>query len=360
VVLCVVAVLLGVVLLAPITLSSQDLYAWAAAPRGLGLPPPVWPLLVPASLDVAAATCIAMTVVATWRRDRPGVFAALVWVFACASVYAQYTHGLAERAAGRAQDAWWAMPMFAALGPLLLEVTLHRLRRWARQDADELLWGAAGFGVRWLVAPWSTASAWAASRRFGIRSAPAALRWVADRSVVRALRGRPAEAVLYALGDAEVNGDLHAARVWLADRGVHVTQTALTEAASAWPTLTKALTTTNRMAGGSTVVVGRTESDTAPLGAGAGYRTGRQSGRVRGRSQPARMAVGNRPDVSDLMPVGRQLWTRYAADGQALTRNALMADLRAAGMTVSSDRAGALLARLRTEPVAADNAVGSA
>jgi hypothetical protein len=43
-----------------------------------------------------------------------------------------------------------------------------------------------------------------------------------------------------------------------------------------------------------------------------------------------------------------------------LTRNALMADLRTAGMTVSSDRASALLARLRTEPVTADNAVGSA
>jgi hypothetical protein len=360
VVLCVVAVLLAVVLLAPITLSSQDLYAWASAPRGLGLPPPVWPLLVPVSLDVAAATCIAMTVVATWRRDRPGVFAALVWVFACASVYAQYTHGLAERAAGRAQDAWWAMPMFAALGPLLLEVTLHRLRRWARQDADELLLGAAGFGVRWLVAPWSTASAWAASRRWGIRSAPAALRWVADRTAVRALRGRPTEAVLYALGDPDVHGDLHTARVWLADRGVHVTHTALTEAASAGPTLTKASTTTNRVTGAGPVVDRRTESDSAPPRSDADGPTGQRGGRGRGRGQPARMVAENRPDVSDLMPVGRQLWARYAADGQALTRNTLMADLRAAGMTVSSERASALLARLRTEPGTADSAEGSA
>jgi hypothetical protein len=36
---------------------------------------------------------------------------------------------------GRAQDAWWAKPAFALLGPLQLEVTLRRIRRWARQDA---------------------------------------------------------------------------------------------------------------------------------------------------------------------------------------------------------------------------------
>jgi hypothetical protein len=356
----IVAFLLGVVLLAPITLSSQDLYAWAADPRGLGLPGPVWPLLVPVSLDLAAATCIAMTVVATWRRDRPGVFGLLVWVFAGASVYAQYTHGLAERAAGRAQDAWWAMPMFASLGPLLLEVTLHRLRRWARQDAAELLSGAAGFGVRWLVAPWSTLSAWSASRRQGIRSAPDSLRWVADRAAVRALRNRPAEAVLYALGVPEVAGDLHGARVWLAAHGVTVTRAALTEAAAAWPALAKASTTTTRLPGRSGAPVRRTETDNATAGGTATGRSGSRTGRVEVRRRNTRTTSASAPDVSDLMPVGRDLYARYAANGQALTRDALEDELRAGGMTVSSDRASALLARLRTEPASPDAVLASA
>jgi DNA-binding CsgD family transcriptional regulator len=153
-----------------------------------------------------------------------GIFGILVWVFAVVSAYAQYTHGLAERDAGRAQDAWWAMPAFALLGPLLLEVTLHRLRRWLRQDAEEILTGAAGFGVRWLVAPFSTLSAWASSRREGIASAPAALRFVAERKTVKALG--PVEAMLYAFG-ATATRDPHTARVWLAARGVRVRQAAI-------------------------------------------------------------------------------------------------------------------------------------
>ena len=218
-----VAIALGGVILAPIALSSQDLYAWAAAPRGLALPGQ-WPLLVPIALDLAAAACIGMTIVAVWRRDRPGIFGVLVWVFALTSAYAQYTHGLAERAAGRAQDAWWAMPAFAVLGPMLLEVTLHRLRKWLRQDADEILTGAAGFGVRWLVAPWSTLSAWAASRREGIASASVSLRVVAERRAVRRLSD--VEAVHYAFGALGVD-DAHRARVWLGARGRSVAQAAL-------------------------------------------------------------------------------------------------------------------------------------
>lgn len=219
-----VAVALGGVILAPIALSSQDLYAWAAAPRGLALPG-LWPLLVPIALDLAAAACIGMTIVAVWRRDRPGIFGVLVWVFALTSAYAQYTHGMAERAAGRAQDAWWAMPTFAMLGPALLEVTLHRLRKWLRQDANEILTGAAGFGVRWLVAPWSTLCAWAASRREGIASASMSLRFVAERRALCSLED-DVEAAHYAFSALGVD-DAHRARVWLGARGRSVAHGAL-------------------------------------------------------------------------------------------------------------------------------------
>jgi hypothetical protein len=232
-VLILVALALGIVVLAPIVLSAQDLYSWARAPRGLNLPP--WFAgLVPLSLDVAAAACIGMTVLAAWKRERPGVFGLLVWVFALVSAYAQYTHGVAERDAGRAQDAWWAMPAFAILGPLLLEVTLHRVRRWARQDAGEQHTGAAGFGSRWLpgVAFRETLAAWAVSRREGIGTWQGAVQFVRDRKLLAGLP--PVEAVHYAFG-ALGAGDLHTARVWLAARGVVVDQAALDTAAAGRP-----------------------------------------------------------------------------------------------------------------------------
>jgi hypothetical protein len=233
-ILILVSLALGVVVLAPIALSAQDLYSWARAPRGLDLPP--WfAALVPVGLDVAAAACIGMTVLAAgWKRERPGIFGVLVWVFALTSAYAQYTHGIAERDAGRAQDAWWAMPAFALLGPLLLEVTLHRVRRWARQDSGEQHTGAAGFGSRWLpgVAFWETLAAWAASRREGIGTWQAAVQFVRDRKILARLS--PVEAVHYAFGALGVL-DPHTARVWLAARGVVVDQAALEEAVAGRP-----------------------------------------------------------------------------------------------------------------------------
>lgn len=215
-----VSVALGAVILAPLALSGQDLYQWAKSPTGLNLDQP-WPWLVPVALDLAAAACIGMTIVAVWRRERAGVFGALVWLFALVSAFGQYRHGIAERAAGRAQDLWWAMPAFALLGPLLLEVTLNKIRKWARKDAGEQHVGAAGFGVRWVVAPLSTLSAWAVSRREGISRADDALRFVQDRRTVKRLAA--VEAVHYAFG-ALRSTDPHEARVWLTARGVSATQ----------------------------------------------------------------------------------------------------------------------------------------
>ncbi len=217
-----VSAALGIVILAPLALSGQDLYQWAQAPAGLNLSQP-WPWFVPVALDLAAAACIGMTIVAVWRRERAGLFGALVWVFALASAYGQYRHGLAEKAAGRAQDLWWAMPAFAVLGPLLLEVTLNKIRAWARKDAKEQHNGAAGFGKRWIpgVAFKETLAAWAASRREGIDRADDAIQFVRDRAAVKAMTG--VEALHYAFG-ALRSTDTHAARVWLGARGVSVTQ----------------------------------------------------------------------------------------------------------------------------------------
>jgi hypothetical protein len=221
-----VAVCLGLVILAPIALSGQDLYDWANSPKGLALDP--WFAgMVPVALDLAAAACIGMVIVGTiWRRERPGAFGALVWVFAGLSAWAQYRHGVAARDAGGAQDAWWLFPALALLGPTLLEVTLARMRRWARIDTEEQHHGAAGFGARWIpgVALRETLKAWAASRREGIDQAPVAVAHVRE---VQALRGLSVpDAVAYAV-DAIGSRDRHTVRLWLQARGVEVDRAAL-------------------------------------------------------------------------------------------------------------------------------------
>lgn len=209
-----------VVLGAPMALSAQDLYAWAASPGGLDLGP-AWALLVPLALDMAAVVCICFAVLSVWRRERPGIFSALVWVFAGSSAFAQYRHGMTERVNGGGQDIWWAMPLFAILGVLLLEVVLSKLRTWARKAEGEQHNAAAGFGVRWLVSPWETLQAWAASRREGISRVDDAVKFVRERRAVQIMD--EVDAVTYAFSAIGVV-DKYAARLWLQARKVHVTQ----------------------------------------------------------------------------------------------------------------------------------------
>jgi hypothetical protein len=226
-----VSAALGMVILAPVALSSQDLYGWGADPRGLGLRNP-WPWFVFLGLDFAAAACIGMAIVSAWRRERAGVFAFLVWVFALTSAYAQYRHGLALRSAGKARDVYWALPTFALLGPVLLHAVLSRVRRWARQDVGELYQGAAGFGIRWAVAPRETLRAWAASRREGIATTAGAVAYVRERATLAGLA--PVECVRYAFGELG-SADPHRARVWLSARGVLVDSATLTDALAGQP-----------------------------------------------------------------------------------------------------------------------------
>ncbi|MGW2215392.1 DUF2637 domain-containing protein [Nonomuraea sp. NPDC001684] len=57
-----------------------------------------------------------------------------------------------------------------------------------------------------------------------------------------------------------------------------------------------------------------------------------------------------RADVDDLMPLGRQIAADHETRKVQLTRDRLRDAIRRTGQSVSTDRAGALLARLRTEP----------
>src|SRR5690606_38017220 len=65
--------------------------------------------------------------------------------------------------------------------------------------------------------------------------------------------------------------------------------------------------------------------------------------RRRTRSAPAPKNVG------DLMPLGRHIAATLAAQGQPLTRDRLRDAIRETGRSISTDRAGALLARLKAE-----------
>ncbi|MEV0734080.1 DUF2637 domain-containing protein [Polymorphospora sp. NPDC050346] len=131
VLLTVVAILLTVVILAPIALSSQDLIAWAGAPTGLNLPRP-WPWLVFVALDAAAGVCVLLTVYCAWRGEPAGIFGLLVWCFAFGSAFANWRYATAP---GAAPDAWWFFPAMSLAGPVLLEAVLGRFRRWFQRDS---------------------------------------------------------------------------------------------------------------------------------------------------------------------------------------------------------------------------------
>jgi hypothetical protein len=76
-----------------------------------------------------------------------------------------------------------------------------------------------------------------------------------------------------------------------------------------------------------------------------------------GGSVPVRNGSGGAtgPDVADLLPVSRRVRDELAARGERVTRRTLVAALRAAGRSVSNERAGQLVRVLNSEPPTAVN-----
>lgn len=217
----IVALLLGLVIIAPIALSSGDLVKWAMDPQGLGLSS-AWAWLVFISLDAAAATCVAMVILAAWRGETGGAFTYLTWVFAGASALANYRHGTTTAA----RDDELFFPGMSILGPLLLEVVLRRLRRWIKEDTHEQLTSRAKFGRRWLpgVAFRETLSAWAVAQREGISEPATAIALVRERNALVELD--PGERVAFAW-DACPGQSTYEVRAWLLARGIRVDRAAL-------------------------------------------------------------------------------------------------------------------------------------
>jgi hypothetical protein len=204
VLLTLVALLLGVVIITPIALSSQDLISWAAAPTGLHLPPP-WPWLVFISLDAAAGVCVLLSVYCAWRGEPAGIFGLLVWVFALGSAFANYRHATVP---GAAPDAVWFFPAMSIAGPALLDTVLARLRRWIQRQTGRRGQQVPAFGWRrWIPgigALRDTYGAWRTALLLGITGVDEAItsyhRLCPDGSlrVAAALRARdsqPPEAV---------------------------------------------------------------------------------------------------------------------------------------------------------------------
>lgn len=116
--------MLAAVVALPPAINAQNIVAWAHSPTGLGLNTP-WAWAVFAGLDLAAAVCVAETLIQTGKGRKAGAFAAFVWAFACASAFAGYRHGT-EPHVGR--DVKWFFPFLALVGPALLHLILKRAR----------------------------------------------------------------------------------------------------------------------------------------------------------------------------------------------------------------------------------------
>jgi hypothetical protein len=123
-----------------------------------------------------------------------GSFHLLTWLFALGSAAANYRHGQTTPA----RDDQYFFPAMSLAAPLLLEITLARVRRWVRIGAQTQLAPRPRFGLRWLpgVGFRETLHAWQAALREGIERPADAIAYVRES---RALAGlEPADALRFA------------------------------------------------------------------------------------------------------------------------------------------------------------------
>lgn len=212
---------LAAVIIAPIALSSQDLVKWASDPAGLGLTL-FWAWFAFIALDLAAAVCVGMVTLSAVRGEGAGAFKVLTWAFAGISAYANHRYGQRTTAL----DDEYFFPAMSLLGPVLLEVTLYKVRKWARAARRTAMTAKAKFGARWIpgVAFRETVRAWAASRRENIAQPTRAIAHVREQAAIKGMTD--IDALRYAFSALGADDDPYRARVWLQARGRTVTQDA--------------------------------------------------------------------------------------------------------------------------------------
>ena len=273
---------------------------------------------VPIGIDVGIAVFSALDIVLARLDMRIRWLRLVPWALTAVTVYLNIAgqHDVFGMVAHAVLPCLWV---------LAVEVAAHVIRVRA-----QLVTGTRMDAIRrsrWLLAPLATALLWRRMVLWEIRSYSDALTRERDRLLARtALQdryGRIAwrwkaprrERALYRLGELAPAADTHAVESTPAP-AIAVAADARTADAVTAPAKPRRRTTP---------------------------RTGQRTGRQTKRTAAA-------PDVDDLMAPGRQIAADLAAAGRPLNRASLGTALRDVGLSASNARAGALLARLRTEP----------
>jgi hypothetical protein len=272
---------------------------------------------VPIGIDLGIAVFSALDIVLARLDMRVRWLRVIPWTLTGATVYLNV-------ASEREVFGMVAHAVLPLLWVVAVEVGAHVLRKRAklgnpsRMDRIRV--------SRWLLAPLATLALWRRMVLWEVRSYPSALGRERDRVLAKTdlqdrygrlwrMKATRRERALYRLGELAPDGIT-------AVRGPSVAAPALPALPPAPPKPVKA----TRSASGKT---------------GRGTRSTRPRRTTRTATAPA--------DVDDLMPLGWQIAADHEAKGVRLTRDRLREAIRQTGQSISTDRAGVLLARLRTE-----------
>ncbi|MDF5751951.1 DUF2637 domain-containing protein [Spongiactinospora sp. TRM90649] len=264
--------------------------------------------IVPLGIDLGIAVFSALDIVLARLGMRLRWLRLIPWALTAATVYLNVATYL-----GAERVDWFAVVSHAVL-PLLwvmaVEVGAHAVRKRADLAKADRMDGIRR--SRWLLAPLPTLALWRRMVLWEIRSYPDALTRERDRILAKTelqdrygrlwrTKATRRERALYRLGELVPVSTQHQ---------VQISPVRLAPAPALPP-------------------------------ASARKRPSRKRGKVTRHTSP---------DVSDLIQVGRRVAADLNARGVPLTRDRLRAAVRETGRSISTDRAGALLARLRAEP----------
>ncbi|MEV4888757.1 DUF2637 domain-containing protein [Nonomuraea sp. NPDC055795] len=290
--------------------NSFDRVAQAAAPSFGWF---AW--TVPLGIDLGIAVFSALDIVLARLGMRVRWLRFIPWALTAATVYLNVATYLEANPID-----WFAVVAHAVL-PLLwvvaVEVGAHVIRKRADLVKPDRMDGIRR--SRWLLAPLPTFALWRRMVLWEVRSYPDALRRERDRIMARTdlqdrygklwrFKASRRERALYRLGElAPADAPLRAEVVRLAQpAGV-----AVEPPRAALPPAPRKRRTTS--------------------------------------AKPGRTSKRTAPDVDDLMPLGWQIAADLDTRGLTLTRDRLLAAVRESGQSISSDRASALLSRLKAE-----------
>ncbi|WP_431894654.1 DUF2637 domain-containing protein [Nonomuraea sp. bgisy101] len=267
---------------------------------------------VPLGIDLGIAVFSALDIVLARLGMRVRWLRFIPWALTAATVYLNVADYL------KVDRIDWFAVVAHALLPLLwvaaVEVGAHVIRKRADLVKPDRMDGIRR--SRWLLAPLPTFALWRRMVLWEVRSYPDALERERDRILARTdlqdrygalwrFKASRRERALYRLGE-------------LAPKDAPIKADAVRLAPPAPPLA---------------------ELPPAP----------RKRPTPNGKRTRTAKRTTAAPDVDDLMPLGWQVAADLEARGLTLTRDRLLSAVREAGQSISSDRASALLARLKAE-----------